>query len=181
MAEVINDTQQEFWRPVAVPQANEEAVLPATVPPALEQACPRCGSEFMIGARFCHACGARRVEISTATGHGRSWRPAVAEKLVWLRSAGLDMVKQTRKIPGWLRYLHFHEIKRWIGLPTASLVAFLLGVGCAVAAVVVTLVYTGQARTFNDWQAIQYYRGECLLAATTCFVAGILLKKPSDQ
>jgi hypothetical protein len=33
------------------------------------------------------------------------------------------------------------------------------------------------AKTFVDWQAIQFYRVEWLLAATAAFVAGILLKK----
>jgi hypothetical protein len=37
------------------------------------------------------------------------------------------------------------------------------------------------AKTFVDWQAIQFYRAEWLLAATASFVAGILLKKPSDR
>jgi hypothetical protein len=35
------------------------------------------------------------------------------------------------------------------------------------------------ARTLVDWQAIQFYRAEWLLAATAAFVAGILLKKNS--
>jgi len=32
-----------------------------------------------------------------------------------------------------------------------------------------------------DWQAIQFYRAEWLLAATAAFVAGILLKGPSKS
>ena len=77
-----------------------------------------------------------------------------------------------------MRYLHFHEIKNRIGLSTASLVAFMLGLGCVGGALLVGLL---TARTFVDWQAIQFYRGEWLLAATASFVAGILLKKPSDH
>jgi hypothetical protein len=85
-----------------------------------------------------------------------------------------------RKIsfPSWLRYLHFHEIKSWLGLPTASLVAFVAGIGCVAGALLVGLL---TAKTFVDWQAIQFYRAEWLLAATASFVAGILLKKPSDR
>jgi hypothetical protein len=37
------------------------------------------------------------------------------------------------------------------------------------------------AKTLVDWQAIQFYRAEWLLAATAAFVAGILLKKPSGR
>ena len=81
--------------------------------------------------------------------------------------------------PAWLRYLHFHEIKRWVGLPTASLIAFMIGLGCVAGAICVSLVY--KAQTFADWQAIQFWRIEWLLAATAAFVAGILLRKPSGE
>ena len=37
---------------------------------------------------------------------------------------------QEISFPDWLHYLHFHEIKRWIGLPTAPLIAFMIGLGC---------------------------------------------------
>jgi hypothetical protein len=37
------------------------------------------------------------------------------------------------------------------------------------------------AKTLVEWQAIQFYRAEWLLAATAAFVAGILLKKPSKR
>ncbi|MFZ0298731.1 MAG: hypothetical protein WAM13_10325, partial [Candidatus Sulfotelmatobacter sp.] len=80
--------------------------------------------------------------------------------------------------PDWLHYLHFHEIKRWIGLPTASLIAFMIGLGCVVGAIGVSLFY--RASNLAEFQAIQMWRIEWLLAATASFVAGILLKKPSD-
>ena len=80
------------------------------------------------------------------------------------------------EFPGWLHYLHFHEIKKWVGLPTASLVAFVVGMSCVAGALLVGLL---TAKTFIDWQAIQFYRAEWLLAATAAFVAGILLKRPS--
>ncbi len=82
------------------------------------------------------------------------------------------------ELPGWLHYLHFHEIKRWTGLPTASLIAFVLGMSCIAGALLVGLL---TAKTFVDWQAIQFYRSEWLLGATAAFVAGILLKRPSKS
>jgi hypothetical protein len=81
-------------------------------------------------------------------------------------------------VPSWLRYLHFHEIKRWVGLSTGSLIAFTIGLACVAGALLVGLL---TAKTYVDWQAIQLYRVEWLLAATAAFVAGILLKKPSDN
>jgi len=78
------------------------------------------------------------------------------------------------RAPRWLRYLHFHEIRTRIGLSTASLIAFVLGLVCIAGALMVGLL---TAKTLVDWQAIQMYRIEWLLAATAAFVAGILLKK----
>jgi hypothetical protein len=179
MSEVIQDTQQEFWRQAA--PAVEAAQHPA-VPrdhPAMAEACPRCGTEFLLGSRFCHSCGNHRPEKPGTTWKTESVVGTVlwSEPAAWLRaaSARFDGLAGSRiKLPGWLRYLHFHEIKRWVGLPTASLLAFVIGLGCAAGALVVGLI---TAKTFVDWQAIQYYRLEWLAAATAAFVAGILLKK----
>jgi cytosine/uracil/thiamine/allantoin permease len=86
---------------------------------------------------------------------------------------------QRISFPRWLQYLHFHEIKRWVGLPTAALIAFIIGLGCVAGAVGVSLFY--KASTLAEFQAIQLWRIEWLLGATAAFVAGILLKKPSDD
>lgn len=80
--------------------------------------------------------------------------------------------------PTWLRSLQFHEIKSRLGLSTASMVAFMIGLGCIGGALLVGLL---TAKTLVDWQAIQFYRIEWLLAATSAFVAGILLKKSSPK
>jgi hypothetical protein len=83
------------------------------------------------------------------------------------------------KFPYWLGYLHFHEIKRRLGLSTGSLISFVIGLVCVTGALMVGLL---TAKTLIDWQAIQMYRLEWLLAATASFVLGILLKKsPSDD
>ena len=58
MAEVAHNAEQEFRRPpIAAP--TREAVASAG-----EQACERCGTEYMVGARFCHSCGTGRVSNS---------------------------------------------------------------------------------------------------------------------
>ena len=79
-------------------------------------------------------------------------------KLAWLRSTATDLKSGKIKLPAWLRYLHFHEIKRWIGLPTASMVAFFIGLGCVLGAVGVSLFY--KAQTLAEFQAIQMWRIE---------------------
>jgi len=54
-------------------------------------------------------------------------------------------------------------------------IAFLSGVVCVAGALAVSLFFG--ARTVVDWQAIQLWRIEWLLAAVAAFAAGCLLKK----
>jgi hypothetical protein len=177
-SEVVQDTHQEFWQPPSPVVANEVVLRDAVL--SLAEVCPRCRTEFLLGSGFCHSCGGRRPEANSGVAKGD------VGTLVGLWAQGLDRVCSLaaefswRKIqfPSWLHYLHFHEIKNWIGLTTAALVAFVIGIGCVAGALLVGLL---TARNFVDWQAIQFYRAEWLLAATVSFVAGILLKKPSSR
>jgi hypothetical protein len=56
MSEVVHNAEQEFWRPPV-----SAAVSEIVVSPAGERACERCGTEYMVGARFCHSCGTGRA------------------------------------------------------------------------------------------------------------------------
>lgn len=80
---------------------------------------------------------------------------------------------------GWTRYLEFHTIKDGLGLPLPSLIAFLVGVISLVAAIGVGFVFS--AATVLDWQAVQVWRIQWLLAAVAAFVAGILLKRSASN
>jgi len=60
------------------------------------------------------------------------------------------------------------------GLSLAPLVAFFLGLACAMAALLAGIFSNPQ--TILDWQVVQSWRIEWLLAAVASFVAGILLK-----
>jgi hypothetical protein len=179
MSEVVHEPQQEFWSPPSVatePQLIEEPK------PAMAEVCPRCGTEFLLGSHFCHTCGAYRP-LATSPSANRDaaeiagiWQRGIAElHSLFARSANL---LKGLNLPSWLHYLHFHEIKRWVGLSTGSLIAFVIGLSCVAGALLVGLL---TAKTFVDWQAIQFYRAEWLLAATASFVAGILLKRPSGN
>jgi hypothetical protein len=143
MSEVMHNQPQEFWRPPVAAEAPSQA---------LAGACERCGTEFMIGARFCHVCGASRPEKVSQSAEHR-W----AQSLEFLRA------------------LEFHRVKEWVALSTASLIAFLAGIGCLFAAIAVGLIYSVQ--NLADFEAIQLWRIEWLLAALAAFVAGILLKR----
>lgn len=132
----------------AIHQSEQEFWRPPAQAPAVRvqaESCARCGAEFVMGGRFCHVCGMQREPLLDYTGHGLS------------------------------RWLDFHQIKAALGLSTGSLVAFIVGIACVIAAVVTGLIYT--ATTVLDWQAVQIWRIEWLLAAAAAFLAGILLNK----
>jgi hypothetical protein len=99
----------------------------------------------------------------------------LGQKLAVLRGAKVHFSRRGFYVPRWLRYLHFHEIKRWIGLPTAPFMAFIAGLGCVAGAICVGLFY--KASNLAEFQAVQLWRIEWLLAATASFVAGILLHR----
>ncbi len=177
MAEFVHDAQQDFWQSPVLREPSPEANLP-TGAQSLAEACAGCGTEYLIGARYCHTCGQPRPAISElnsgSRGIGELWVKTQARLRPWL-----DLTSSFRKtsLPPWLQYLHFHEIKRRVGLPTASLIAFFIGLGCVAGALCVSFFY--RASNLAEFQAIQMWRLEWLLAATASFVAGILLKPPS--
>jgi hypothetical protein len=157
MSEVAHNAEREFWQP---PVAPSPVVMETAVEPAMVEACDRCETEFIPGSRFCHACGSERSMRST--------RFPLA---TWMSTAF-----------AWVRHLEFHNIERWVvntrewlGLPTAALVSFAMGLFCVAGAILVGVIFTVQ--TTLDWQAVQVWRIEWLLGASASFLAGILLKK----
>src|SRR5258708_12335435 len=90
MADTVREAHQEFWRP------------PLNQPAAAEmaEACRRCGTEFMVGAAFCHICGQGRHRSSTADS--RSWTTNL----------------------GFLNALEFGNVPKWFTLPVTPLIPF---------------------------------------------------------
>jgi hypothetical protein len=149
MSEAIENTQHDFWRP---PVIESQAASPAMV-----EVCDGCETEFMVGAQFCHVCGAARQA----------------------QASGVTRRTATHALQ-FFRFMELQNVKRWFGLPMASVVAFLAGLGCVLAAIAVGLIYTVQ--NFADFQAIQLWRIEWLLGSVAAFLAGILLKQAgADQ
>ncbi len=140
MEQVAEKIQQEYWRP-AVPNGRAQEI-PHDLRTRVE-VCENCGTEFVVGSRFCHVCGGER-----------------------------QAVQSTNR---WLEVLDFENIKHALGFSTGSLVAFIVGLVCVLAAATVGFIYS--ATTLVDWQAVQTWRIEWMLAAIVAFVAGILLKK----
>lgn len=133
------DERQEFWKPAGPPK--EEPLQTETT----GQICERCGTDFLMGSRFCHVCGADRNTNPASGGVG------IRE---WFDLAGL---------------------RESMGQSTGSLIALFLGVACVIAAAITGFLYT--ATTVLDWQAVQIWRIEWLLAALAVFTGGLLLKK----
>jgi len=109
--------------------------------------CWNCGADYSPGAHFCHLCGSEREKRLTITDRSKT---------------SADAAQST-------------NILDQLGLTLASLVFFLLGLGCMIAALLTGFIY--KADTLVDWQAVQIWRVEWLLAACAGMLAGILLKK----
>ena len=125
--------------------------------PSMVEVCDGCGTEFMTGARFCYLCGG-----------ARETQASVSQAPAWTRSLAF------------LRVLEFNRVKHGLGLSEASLIAFFAGIGCLLVVLAISMIYTAQ--NLADFQAIQSYRIQWLLAAVAAFAAGILLKKsPSPR
>jgi hypothetical protein len=101
MSEAVHNAEQEFWRPPAQAQ-----------PVRIVENCSRCGAEFVVGARFCHVCGAQREPLLDYSGGRLS------------------------------RWLDFHQIKSSLGLSTGALVAFIAGIACVLAAIATGFIFT---------------------------------------
>src|ERR1700757_4771796 len=95
MSEAVNNVQQEYWRPPAQPT---RAMDPAPSGMRGQLTCAQCGSEFVMGSRFCHVCGSEREPLVGASTVGR-----------------------------WAQILDFTRIREGLGLSIGSLIAFIIG------------------------------------------------------
>jgi hypothetical protein len=79
---------------------------------------------------------------------------------------------RTLEVPG---LAELSSLGERLGLTMPAVIAFLFGLFCLLGALAVSLFFS--ARTLLDWQAIQLWRIEWLLASVAAFAAGCLLKK----
>jgi hypothetical protein len=111
-------------------------------------ACGHCGASLAGGSSFCPACGADCLTANASLPTGTS---------------------------GIANWPELAALRRWLERTTLPLVALVLGCACIVAAVITGFVFN--ATTLVDWQAVQLWRIEWLLAAIAILLAGLLLKK----
>lgn len=144
MPDAVHNVKQEYWRPL---NGSRQTVAE----PVRSDAVCDCGAEYLMGARYCHICGADRVPD------------------MGLRQHGFNLVE----------WLDFGVIRQRTGFGTASLVLFFVGLACAIAALAVGFLYT--ANTTLDWQAVQIWRIQWLLGAAVAFLAAIALKRNASS
>ena len=120
----------------------------ARVVTSIHAACQRCGTDYPTGARYCPACGRARGV--------RSGDLVVAAEI----SQDEDRANSSVGM---------------FGLPVPCLVFLGLAIVCAVAAALTGVIY--REDTLVDWQAVQLWRIEWLLAAVASLLTGLLLKK----
>jgi ribosomal protein L40E len=145
-----------YWKPVLDYEHWEE---PAANTPAGKGTAPAAQLLDKEATRqdVCRKCGAEFVVDSPfcrMCGRAREGTTPQRKKSVW---HAVDLATMRRRL----------------GLSVGAMICFIAGLLCVIAGVVTGLIYT--ASTLVDWQAIQIWRGEWLLAAGVAFVCGILL------
>ena len=101
------EERQEFWKP-AVALRQETATAETT-----EQVCQECGTDFVLGSRFCYACGSdRNANLANNTANS---------------------------VHGWAEVIALRDT---LGQTNASLIALILGCACIIAAIVTGFVFT---------------------------------------
>ena len=101
------DERQEFWKPVVSPRQESAPAEGAG------QVCDHCGTDFLVGSRFCHVCGADR-------------NPDLAGP-------------PTTGIREWF---DFASLREALGQTSGSVIALFLGLACLVAAAITGFLYT---------------------------------------
>ena len=99
------EERQEFWKPAVAPR--QEPAAEST-----GQVCQECGTDFVLGSRFCYVCGADR-------------------------NANLN-----GPVTGLRAWIDFASLRDSLGQTNASLVALVLGCACVIAAIVTGFVFT---------------------------------------
>jgi|SRR5579862_5362620 len=122
----------------------------ARVIPSIRGICWQCGMDYSAGARFCHVCGGARER----------------------RSSGVATLQPE---PVARRDAAFITLYQRLGLSKACLACLAVGLLFVLAALMTGVIY--KVETFADWQAVQTWRIEWLLASAVTLLTGILLKK----
>lgn len=101
------EERQEFWKPAVAPRLETPAAE------STDQVCQECGTDFVLGSRFCYVCGADRNANRAAA-----------------------------PLTGLHAWIDFASLREALGQSNASLVALVMGFACVIAAIVTGFVFT---------------------------------------
>ena len=65
MSGAVHHVDHDYWQPPRGPQGD--------VAPSTALACAECGTEFVVGSRYCHVCGAEREALAEASRSLTDW------------------------------------------------------------------------------------------------------------
>jgi ribosomal protein L37E len=143
-----------YWKPVLdyehwddATGASSQDVTVGTAAPTVEQ---------RVRHDLCQRCGAEFVVDSP-----------------YCRMCGRAREGAARPMKSRWHSLDFYHLRRRLGLSTAAMVCLIIGIICIGAGITTGFIYT--ASTLVDWQAIQIWRGEWLIAGGVAFLCGLLL------
>jgi hypothetical protein len=131
------------------PSAGKEFQTQGLHAPGSPAYCTICGTQYAAGARFCHLCGLTREDDPHTN-----------------KRAGLIMDR-----------LDLEHIRERTGLSTISLALVSVAAIFLLATAMTGFVYN--TSTIAEWQAVQTWRIEWLLAAAVALLAAILFKTKS--
>lgn len=150
-----NSSKESYWKPVLSQDSNPSRKGPE-YPPAIGVA--ERGDAAEPRRDICHHCGTEFV-VRSPFCRMCGWRAENYQVSELETNTKLD----------------FRFLRRKMNLSTAALVCLIIGIGCLGAAISVGFIFS--ANTLVDWQAIQIWRIEWLLATSVAFIAGILLNR----
>ncbi len=79
--------------------------------------------------------------------------------------------------PGWTQCFEIDRMREKLGLNLASFFLFVAACTCVLGALLSGVIY--RADTMREWQAVQTWRIEWMLASAVALLAALLLKKPA--
>jgi len=145
-----------YWKPVLDYEHWEEEAPEATNKTVVSSESPTAVAEPQVRHDLCAHCGAEFVVNSP-----------------FCRMCGRAREGAPKRKKNWWNTLDFYQLRNRLGLSVGAMICFVVGLICIGAGVTTGFIYT--ASTLVDWQAIQIWRGEWLIAAGVAFVCGILL------
>jgi hypothetical protein len=151
-----------YWKPV-LDYEHWESETPEADRNAAAHATAQVLGEPSVRHDLCHSCGAEFVVDSP-----------------FCRMCGRPKDGSPRQAKAKWYAADFYHLRRRLGLSIGAMVCFITGLACIGSAVATGFIYT--ATTLVDWQAIQTWRSEWLIAAGVAFICGILLngRKPTN-